>query len=188
MSFLLAQHFYTSGTFWSAAGVGAAIGVGVAAVWATLRANNPKRRITYLMTDTGLVQTHQGLVGVIEIRRNGVVLINPRVVRIKLTNTSRRDVGSGDFDQQIPIKMDVGTPILELLGSPTGLPRTSATPVAVLSGSELHIGPGRIGKGESIEYLVLVDGRTRYKCEHTLLNINVVNEETETDESGRIWG
>ncbi|MTE19734.1 hypothetical protein F0L17_11480 [Streptomyces sp. TRM43335] len=162
-------------SLWAAAAVFATLGVGIGAMWATLRASNPKRRITYWMGDTPLLQSHHRLEGGLQVSRNGRTLADPRLVRIRMTNTSRRDVPSSAFDQSKPIRIGVGRPILESLGTESE-PADAAPPQESVVGTELHIGPGRIGRNQSVTYLVLIDGEPTYSCHHSLIDVTV--EET----------
>jgi hypothetical protein len=184
MPALASAPFYVSATFWAAAAVFAAIFIGIGAMWATLRASNPKRRIDYWFQDTPLLQGHQSLDGSLEIRRNGTVLGDPRLVRVQLRNTSRRDVGSTSFDQDEPFRVDLGTPILDILGVETQ-PTTAQPPPGTPSGTELRIGPGRIGRGSQVTYLLLIDGPPSYGCRHSLIDVTVV-EANDLDYNPRI--
>jgi hypothetical protein len=173
MSVIASAPFYASATFWAAAAVFAAIFMGIGAMWATMRASNPKRRIAYWFQDTPLLQGHQSLDGSLEMRRNGTVLGDPRLVRIQLRNTSRRDVASASFDQGEPFRVDLDTPILDVLGVETQ-PATAQPPPATPDGAELRIGPGRIGRGSQVTYLLLIDGPPSYACRHALIDVKVV--------------
>ncbi|SFK60097.1 hypothetical protein [Streptomyces pini] len=160
---------------WAAAAVFATIGVGIGAMWATLRASNPKRCITYWTGDTPLLRSHQRLEGGLQVSRNGRTLADPRLVHIRITNTSRRDVPSAAFDRGEPIKVDIGKPILEVLGTETD-PADAAPPQKSVAGTELRIGPGRIGRNQSVTYLLLIDGDPVYTWSHSLIDVTV--EET----------
>ncbi|WP_344429405.1 hypothetical protein [Streptomyces lavendulocolor] len=170
---LAADPFYESGTFWAATSAIVAVCVGVGAMWATLRANNPKRQLTYAWSDTALLQSHQGLNGELEIRLNRAPLTDPRVVRVSLANTSRRDIGSSHFDRSEPIRFSFGTPILKLLDTEVQ-PATSAPPPVTARGAELLIGPGRLGRGDTVTYHVLIDGAPTYRCQQQLLDVTVL--------------
>ncbi|MFS8198823.1 hypothetical protein ACLVWQ_09045 [Streptomyces sp. CWNU-52B] len=174
--------FYTSGTFWAAAAVIVAIAVGVGAVWATLRAANPKRSVHISMVETRLLRGRARLGPTLEITRGGTVLRDPRLVSIYLRNPSRRDIASSSFDQGLPLKVGLGTSILDLLGT-EALPATAQAPAATISGSELHISPGRIGRQSQITYSVLIDGDASFSCQHSLIDVDVV--EAEPYDSGR---
>ncbi|MFF3326421.1 hypothetical protein [Streptomyces sp. NPDC002889] len=180
-----AAPFYESGTFWAAAAVFATLGVGVGAMWATLRANNPKRRLAYWMGSTRLVASDH--LDSLEIRRHGTFLSEPRVVRVQLVNTGRRDISSAAFDRDLPIVMDLGIPILELLGTESH-PPISAAPEAAAQGTTLRIGPGRLGRKESVTYLVLVDGRPEYSCQHTLVDVDVKETDDLLFPAPPFWG
>ncbi|WP_406304605.1 hypothetical protein OHA61_22865 [Streptomyces sp. NBC_00885] len=170
---LAAGPFYTSGTFWAATAVIVAMCAGAGAMWATLRASNPKRQLTYAWSDTALLRSRQRLNGELEIRLNGAPLMDPRVVRVSLANTSRRDIGSTHFDRAEPIRFRFGTPILKLLGTEV-YPSTSAPPPATADGAELLIGPGRLGRGETVIYHSLIDGVPDYEFQQQLIDVTVL--------------
>jgi hypothetical protein len=170
MSVIASQEFYRSPIFWAAAAVVAAVVIGVGTMWATLRAANPKRSIQYAMEETRLFQPHEHLDGAMELRRNGVLLTDPRIVRVRIRNNGRRDVSANDFDGAQPIQACFGVPVLELLSSGSQ-PSTSHTPAAIVSGNELRIGPGRFGKATETSYVVLIDGPPAFEMRHSLLNV-----------------
>ncbi|RSS79503.1 hypothetical protein [Streptomyces sp. WAC06614] len=168
--------FYKSGTFWAAGAVVAALLVGAGTMWAALRAANPKRRIEFWMKDTPLLRDHRTLSGHLEVLRNGSTLADPRLVRVLVRNSSRRDVASAAFDQGTPLRMNLGVPILDVLSTEVK-PATAQAPPSAVDGSELRIGPGRIGRGSQVTYLLLVDGRPTFSCQHSLIDVTVTEAE-----------
>ncbi|MFE9610974.1 hypothetical protein [Streptomyces sp. NPDC006012] len=146
--------FWKSDVFWGAVAALAALG----AIWATLRASHPRRALSYDFNVVPLVQRHEGLSGALEICFNGNAVQGPHIILAGLANSSRRDISSSHFDQSAPIKIRIGASVLGLLSAKT-YPESAAAPTATVQGSELHIGPGRIGRGECVNYALLVDGQ-----------------------------
>ncbi|WP_437065421.1 hypothetical protein [Streptomyces sp. enrichment culture] len=105
-----------------------------------------------------------------------MTLADPRLVRVQIVNTSRRDVSSAAFDGSNSIKMDLGQPVLEILGTESN-PTDAALPQVTVDGSELHIGPGRIGRGQSITWLVLIEGEPTFSCRQSLIDVDVKKED-----------
>ncbi|MDT0470191.1 hypothetical protein, partial [Streptomyces gibsoniae] len=93
----MAGQWYESGTLWTALGVAvAALGLAVSA-WATLRANNPKRRLTYRLVSATPLVAPQGPVrdGLI-VSRDGATLTDPHVLQIELGAVPMRVLRWGD--------------------------------------------------------------------------------------------
>ncbi|MFD9459769.1 hypothetical protein [Streptomyces sp. NPDC060027] len=162
--------FYTASTFWAATGVAVAVLTGGGAIWAALRASHPRRRLTYSTGHDPLVDPLVG--GRLEIRRDGTLLTDPHLVRLVLTNPGRRDIPSGAFDQGQPFRVDLAVPYAEMVGTESE-PSAAQPPPASVDGSRLSIGPGRIGCGTTITYLLLVDTVPTYRCTHSLLDVRV---------------
>ncbi|MFD8509504.1 hypothetical protein ACFV2L_43360 [Streptomyces sp. NPDC059687] len=169
-----ADPFYRSSTFWAAGAVVATVIIGMGTAWATLRATNPKRSIRYTFEETRLVHAHDQTDGMLEVSWNGTILADPRVVRVRIRNNGRRDVGTTDFDGEQPIKVDFHTSILEIL-STESFPPTSLTPEARSddNGEQLFIAPGRIGRGSEVTYSILIDGEPTFDFRHPLMNVRV---------------
>ncbi|MFJ6836198.1 hypothetical protein [Streptomyces sp. NPDC091209] len=162
--------FYTANTFWAATGVVVAVLTGGGAIWAALRTSNPRRRLTYSTGHDPLVDPLVG--GRLEIRRNGTLLMDPHLVRLVFSNPGRLDIPSSAFDRGQPFRVDLAVPYLEMLGTESE-PSAAQPPPASVDGSEVSIGPGRIGSGTTITYLLLVDTVPSYRCTHSLLDVRV---------------
>jgi hypothetical protein len=148
--------FYTSPTFWTAVTAMAT----VLLIAATLARRAPKqKRLTYRQEVVPLLNGKASVE--LEIWRGGNRLEDPHIVEFVLVNRSRQDIGSEAFDQQAPITADFGHPILESFGC-TPHPETSRPPKSEIHGTELHVLPGRIGRGDTMTYRVLVDGHPRF--------------------------
>jgi hypothetical protein len=162
--------FYTVDTFWTAAGVVVTVLVGFLAMWTAFRSTHPKRRLNYTVSHSPLVQ--QRVDGSLEIRWNGTVLTDPHLVRVVLTNPGRRDIASEAFDRGDPFQVDLGVPCLEVLSTESS-PGAARAPDTEVCGSRLSIGPGLIGCGTTITYLLLVDTPPVYECRHSLVDVKV---------------
>lgn len=162
------------GTFWAAAlvfvTIGGIIGAALTAVYTTRHVR--RRRLGYRMEADRLLGAHSSLSGRLRCTLTGLPdpLADPHVVRLHLTNLSRYDIAADDFDSEEPIRLNVGVPILGLLGS-SSVPATRATPTAQFQGAELRVGPGRLaGGGHTATYVVLVDKPPTLSCTHGLNN------------------
>ncbi|MFG2489245.1 hypothetical protein ACGFSI_41740 [Streptomyces virginiae] len=177
-----AAPLWESPTFWAAGAVGATLGVGAVAAWATLRAARPKRQLAYWHDTLPLIQ--QPTLGTLvqrriagsglEVRLHGQALENPRLVTIHLRNTGRSDITSAQFDGGAPIRLLLDLPILELIAVDS-VPEEATPPALSFADPplELRIGPGRIGAGCSVTYTVLVDGHTDVRLRHGLADVKV---------------
>jgi hypothetical protein len=162
--------FYTDQTFWAAAGVAAAVLVGLGAIWAMFRSAHPRRRLHYTVRASRLVP--RPMDGGLEIRRNGTLLTDPHYVEVVLANPGRRDIPSGAFDRGEPFWVDLQVTYLELVRTESS-PGSARVPQARVSGSHLSIGPGLISSGATITYLLLVDTEPAYHCHHSLVDVKV---------------
>lgn len=165
----------TSGIFWAVVGVAAAVLIGIATIWATLRAANPTRRLSYSMpVVTPLLNMRRDLPLDVEVRRAGHLLKSPHVVNVELRSTGRRDISREAFDGGKPLCLDVGVPIIECLDVTT-TPPDRTEPSWETDGSELLIGPSLIGKRQTTVFSLLVDGQSPYlsKPQQTLIDVDI---------------
>jgi hypothetical protein len=85
------------------------------------------------------------------------LLHHPYIVRIRLSNTGRKDVRSSDFDQATPMQLDLGVKIVALLKvscSPDDMP----DPRWSLTETRLNIGPSMFPRHAVAYFVLLVDG------------------------------
>lgn len=178
------SHWYTSGTFYAAAGAIAVVVIGFITVWATLFVGSTKRRLTYSLTDdTPLLATTTALARAdVEVVYQGQRLDAPRVVSVRLVSQGRRDIASDDFDQERPLAIDLGVPIVKRLATESA-PEIPESAIRV-EGSKLMFGPCLIRKRQVMSFAFLVDGgRPQLSHEDYLLNVDV----RQSAESGE-WG
>jgi hypothetical protein len=154
---------YASATFWTIVSVAVAIVVGIAGVWAALRAGNLGRRLFYSMpVITPLLNQRSRLPQNIEVHRmspdgQSEVLNHPHVVNVQLTSRGRSDIAREAFDGEKPLGFDVGAPIVECLKVVTS-PSDRPDPAWEIQGSKLLIKPSLIGRRQTTVFSLLVDG------------------------------
>jgi len=85
------------------------------------------------------------------------VLRDPHIVRIRISNTGRREIRSGDFDQGTPLQLDVGVKIVTLLRVICSL-NTMPDPKASINDRRLSVFPSLIPHHASIYFAILLDG------------------------------
>ncbi|MEU9171260.1 hypothetical protein AB0D34_26245 [Streptomyces sp. NPDC048420] len=153
--------------FWT---VAVTVVFGCGGIWTAFRTTHPRRRLTCTVSHAPLVR---GPVDdSLEIRRNGTPLTDPHLVTVVLTNPGRRDIGSTDFDRAQPFRVRLAVPYAALLDTESQ-PSDDQAPTGHIEGTELHIGPGRLGSGTTATYHVLVDTLPTPDCRHSLLDVRV---------------
>lgn len=170
------DNWYTSGLFYAAAGLVAAVVIGAVTVWATLFVGSIKRRITYsLAEDTPLLARTSALAeGDLDVIYQGHRATSPRVVSVRVDIRGRRDISSGDFDEGRPLAISLGdgTKIVKRLGTATE-PEMPESAFGV-DATRLLIGPCLIRKRQVMWFWFLVDGgRPTLGHENYLLNVDV---------------
>jgi len=153
--------------------------------WATLRAANPKRLLAYWMPRTMPILNASDSVGDLLVMRGGQALRNPHVLDVRLTNCGRRDVASSHFDGDLPILLDVGAPVVEILGI-TSQPTSLHVPTVVVDDTALKIAPGLIATGQTISFSLLVDGPApTLSCRASLVDVTVQEKREPTRQQSR---
>lgn len=154
---LLAGEWYQSGTFWSAVAAIAAVVTVPVSLWLGTRAGQRNRQLTYsLISSVRLLGGTEEFRGTLQVIRNGAVLSDPHIAHIVLINDGRLDISSDLFDENRPISLNVGAPILELLDVHSR-PTTTYPPAVTVSGAELLVGPSLFVRGQRLTLSVLLD-------------------------------
>jgi hypothetical protein len=156
-----------SEAFWT---VAVAVVFGCSGIWTAFRTAYPRRRLTCTVSHTPLVRGPVD--NSLEIRRNGTPLADPYLVTVVLTNPGRRDIASTDFDRDQPFRVCLAVPYAALLDTESR-PSDDQAPPGRIEGTELHIGPGRLGSGTTATYHVVVDTVPAPDCRHSLLDVRV---------------
>ncbi|HSV65843.1 MAG TPA: hypothetical protein VLJ59_08060 [Mycobacteriales bacterium] len=152
---IVAEHWYSSGTLWTAIGVFVALLIGVPTFLVTWV---PRQRLYYRAAPaTPLVAPGMRGVADLEIRHDGRLLADPFLVEVKLTARGRRDIPSSAFDQGRSLVFDLSAEIVKVMQVRCS-PVSSLTPPVTYEGSSLRIGPELIGRSQTTTISVLVDG------------------------------
>jgi hypothetical protein len=173
--------FYASGTFWA----GAAVAVAVVAIVVPVVLwflGSPRRLLVYgVVSETALLTSGARLqVGAdLKVTLSGQVLNDPRVILLQVESRSRRDIRGTDFENAMPLMIDLGTPILNLLDLDTGGRGKPDVKVEVKN-TEVAIGPGLIKRGQTISVNLLTDGPVSVTCAHPQL-VDVIVKERRSD-------
>lgn len=120
----------------------------------------PKRQLTYLMERSSPIVDRSVLdpgSSAIEVRRNGVPLVDPHLIVVWVKNTGRHAIASEQFDQGRPLELDLHVPIVELLTAESGEAQPVVDACAV-SGKSVLFGPELIKKGQIVTFTVLAEG------------------------------
>ncbi|MGW1887778.1 hypothetical protein [Streptomyces sp. NPDC001970] len=175
---LIAKPWYESGSFWQfAVTTLVAVTVGALGAFATLRANNPKRRLSYrTLTNTSLLTASTRQAAHLSVTYGGIVLERPRLVEVQLRNTGRRDITSSMFHGSDPIKLDLGVNSLAVLDVELE-PATSEPPRVVTNGAVVEVQPSLLVRGQSLTLSLLVDGDVgELQCRVPLVDVQVKQE------------
>lgn len=170
---LRAAVWYTSGTFWSVAGVGiGALAIVMGAV-TTYRSDNPRRRLyIFASSTTHLRHVSGGQLTGLEIRNDGRVLNDPHLVTVEIISRGRCGIPPESFDG--PIELDFGAEIVTVLESiSAATPEAVPAPVVTRTATALQVGPALLAREHKISYRILVDGDAHFVGKHSLVNVDV---------------
>ncbi|KAB2376959.1 hypothetical protein [Actinomadura montaniterrae] len=170
----LAGDWYSSGTFWTGAGVVVALLVGIATVAVSYLTRFARQRLDFgLRTVAPLLGALDGRAEV-ELLHHGTKLRRPHLAEVVLIGRGRRDIPRAAFDNGDPIRFDLTARVVELL-EVKATDSASATPIpqARTEGSALLVGPALIGRRQRVVFRVLVEGRPYLRCEAPLPNAQV---------------
>lgn len=159
-------------TILTVAGLVVAAGAAVLAAWATLKANNPKLRLGYRLHSSAELLADHGSSG-LSVTHNGTALASPHVASVQIINQGRRDIVGAMFHNGDPVELDLGEPILALLGSESS-PSSAHVPPATVSGSRLLVAAAHVRQRQKVTYTVLLDGPVAsVSARHSLINVDV---------------
>jgi len=181
----LADTWYSSGTFWAAAGTLAVLISGSIATFITIWLANPVRRLECVMSAAPLLQgSAQEMPGGLRITWNGDELEDPHILEVSLISRGRRDIGRDDFDQ--PLELRVGAKILAIL-RPDSSPDSSAFRTVAFEDDILKAGPGLIRRDQPIKFTLLAAGRDPVLTSAAAALRDVDVEVLRTEPSGHRW-
>lgn len=181
---LATAHWYTSTGFLTLAGIGATLLAGGVGALITYLVSVPRRQLLYsLQSSTSLLTASPDARKDIKVFHIDKELKDPHVIKVSLTSRSRSDIPSDAFDQDRPIILDVGVPIIARLPGDAAADSYSAVD---FQGTALRVGPDLITKRQRMNFNVLVDGNNvLLKCEAHLVNVKV-REQPPNSESNRL--
>jgi len=165
--------WYTSAAFWSMTGVGIGALAIVIATMSTYRSNNPRRRLYIFESSTVPLLAGSGdRPNRLEIRDEGRVLNDPRLVTVQVICRGRRDIPPDMFAG--PITLDLGTEIIAVIESTSvATPSTIPVPRMTTTTTALHIGPALLARDHSLSYSVLVDGNVSVAGQCSLPGVDI---------------
>lgn len=100
---------------------------------------------------------------------------DPHVLELKLVSKSGKDIPTDLFDQNRPLSIDVGIPIVALLKTKYE-PSQAPYPEAMTNGSALEIRPSLIRKRQIMTFFLLTDGPAKSLTEkNPLIDYNLRN-------------
>ncbi|MFE4527152.1 hypothetical protein ACFRMO_08130 [Streptomyces anulatus] len=191
----LAANWWDSGSWWQLAiTIAASLMVGAAGALATLRAANPKRKITWwVQSNTPIVnerypRARTASAGGMAVTLDGHTLAQPRVVELIIANTGRRDITAAMFHDGDPISfgfdVDVCT-ILDATTKPAGSTQPvlhtgafSATDPIGFADKHVEVAPSLLRRGQVVTVTVLLNGEEEpVQCtDFPLVDVKMANE------------
>jgi hypothetical protein len=175
-----ASPWYTSGTFWTGAGVVVALLVGVATVLVSWTVGTSKRKMIYSVPTLTSLLPHddrfaENAFSDLEITHNGVKLSDPYIISLRIENIGRRDIRSSDFDQDRPLVFYMNASIVTMLGAAISaeMQPESFRLSRGNRGDVVEVGPALFKKNGFIAVDLLTDGRPVVVCESPLIDVSV---------------
>ena len=170
----VASDGFWSSPLWVPLGVFVALLVGVPVVWLTWRLVFARMRLSYSVLQTPLMERSKFgsqlrvIYGEGEHERQ---LNRARVVRLRFVSRSVRDIPTAAFDDGTPLIVDLGTPVLAILGDQELTQQPGSSMVTM--GNQVHIMPRLIRKRQIITINMLVDGEPRVRVISPLIDVRV---------------
>ncbi len=93
----------------------------------------------------------------LQVAYHGKPLKDPHIIVARLAYHGWKDLPSTAFDQDGPLRLDVGIQITALLQSSFTILR-KPLPIVRANGAGIEIGPSLIRKKQEMEFVILVDG------------------------------
>ncbi|WP_159053209.1 hypothetical protein [Streptomyces regalis] len=156
-----AESYIGSNDFWNMAiSVGFGVLIGVGGAWATLRSNNPKRRVVWNQSSntTLLRSTSPSAPSAVSVSHAGTTLVEPRLVELEFSNSGRRDISPTDFASgDESLIFDFGANIVTVLDTEVD-PPSAPKPQHVIDGPLLKVKKVLVARNQRVTFSVLVDG------------------------------
>ncbi|OKJ50318.1 hypothetical protein AMK27_35185 [Streptomyces sp. CB02009] len=153
---MLAGAWYSNATVWTALAFFATLAAGAGAMWATMKAVNPKIRLAHDARGIPMprFEDHEFV-----IQHRGASLDTPHVIELSLGNQGRRDIESRMFPNEVPLTFEFDRPVIGLLGRPVVRAGTAVPPpMEIDGGGNVSLAPAHLSKGQIVTYYLLFDG------------------------------
>jgi hypothetical protein len=166
---LIAKPWYESGSFWQfAISMLVAVAVGALGAFATMRAANPKRRLSYRAhTNAPLFIASDNQTEALQVTYNGTPVSRPRICELEIRNSGRRDITATHFHGGEALKFDLGADAVGVLGV-TSSPSGTVVPAVDIDATDPHvvaIPPTLLTRKQVVRATFLVDGpRAEMRC------------------------
>jgi hypothetical protein len=159
---LIAKPWYESGSFWQfAITTLVAVAVGALGAFATMRAANPKRRLSYrARTNAPLFIASHNQTAALQVTYNGTPVSRPRICELEIRNSGRRDITATHFHDGEALKFDLGADVVGVLGV-TSSPSGRVVPAVDIDATDpqvVVIPPTLLTRKQVIRATFLVDG------------------------------
>lgn len=140
------------------------------------RREHPTRQVRWRVQAVRLLSADLGASRRISVTVDGRSVRDPHLVTVTLWSSGRADVPSSSFDQQLPITVRLGVPILEQIDATPEAPNPWLLQPDVLAGTSLTLPPMLLRRGSRYTTQALVEGRPTPYLEQALIDIPVVEE------------
>jgi pentapeptide repeat protein len=185
---VLADAWYSSGTFWGAASAIAVTAFGILGIFISYRQANPIQRLGYGMSQAPLLQdSAQALPTDLKIAWQNEELRDPHIVEISIISNGRQDISPEDFQGQ-PLEFRLeGAEVRDILRT-SNSPGSAPPPHAAIEDGVLMVGPSSIRRRQSTKFTLLVEGAqpTLRTPSETLHNVDLVNLAAEPSRRPRV--
>lgn len=169
------SHWYSSTFFWAvAATIITLAGVILALLGLILPWIFSRRTITYeLLASAPLIHMPVQVDSDLQVAYQGKPLDDPHIIVAQLAYRNRKDLSSASFDQNGPLRLDIGVDITTLLQS-TFTPPVEPAPKVRVNGTGIDIGPSLIRKKQQMEFVILgVGSDVQLKCYGPLTDVRI---------------
>jgi hypothetical protein len=155
---------------WIKIAVGPALAIiGLVAGFYYFHANRRRTTVRFLVVAQRIISS-KAAHGSLEVAYDGKTIKDPYLINIEILNTGPKDVRSKDFDQDAPLRVEIGVPIITLIVDKAAKPN----PINVSIDEEaIEIGPALLRKDERHTINAIVDGKPAPEVNANLADADV---------------
>ncbi|WP_436739941.1 hypothetical protein [Streptomyces sp. BBFR102] len=182
----LAKTWYEDGSFWQFTITSiVALAVGALGAFATIRASNPRRRLSYsTLVNASLFVASHSQAGALTVRHLGTPVSRPRVVELELRNSGRLAITAAQFHDGQPLQVALGGTVVGVLDIKTSPSSTVAPSVDIHpeAPQKISIPPFLLARKQAVRMTLLIDGpKADVKVQAPLIDV-VVREDVAVDQ------